>query len=80
MTTRLYRRAVGVMLLNAAGLAFIGRRRPKGPQDRPMAQYEWQMPQGGVDDGEKPQDAALRELYEETNIQTSRRSANATDG
>ncbi len=68
MTQRLYRRCVGVMLLNHAGLAFIGRRRPKGSHDIVNARFEWQMPQGGIDEGEEPAAAALRELYEETNV------------
>lgn len=68
MKEGLYRPCVGVMLLNRSGLAFIGRRRPKGPHDRSRAQFEWQMPQGGVDEGETPKAAALRELYEETNV------------
>lgn len=47
------------MLLNAAGLVFVGRRlNAKGPQ-------AWQMPQGGIDEGEAPRDAAFRELEEE---------------
>jgi len=70
MSERLYRPCVGVMLLNSSGLAFIGRRRPKGPDDRPDAHFEWQMPQGGVDEGETPREAALRELYEETNVRS----------
>jgi putative (di)nucleoside polyphosphate hydrolase len=65
-----YRPCVGVMLLNARGLAFIGRRRPKGKGDAVAQRYEWQMPQGGIDDGEAPFDAARRELYEETNVQS----------
>jgi len=68
MTRPDYRPCVGVMLLNAQGLAFIGQRRPKGIHDRVTAPFEWQMPQGGIDAGEAPQDAALRELYEETNV------------
>jgi len=68
MTKPLYRPCVGVMLLNGAGLAFVGRRRPKGPHDLVNERFEWQMPQGGVDEGEAPVDAALRELYEETNV------------
>jgi putative (di)nucleoside polyphosphate hydrolase len=58
------------MLLNGAGLAFVGRRRPKGPHDITNERFEWQMPQGGVDEGEAPVDAALRELYEETNVRS----------
>jgi putative (di)nucleoside polyphosphate hydrolase len=66
-----YRRCVGVMVLNRAGLAFVGRR-IDGPEhvDRTHA---WQMPQGGIDPGEDPWPAALRELREETNISSVER-------
>jgi putative (di)nucleoside polyphosphate hydrolase len=57
----LYRRGVGVMLLNAEGHVFVGRR----IDNRDEA---WQMPQGGIDKGERPWPAALRELEEETGI------------
>ena len=50
-----YRRNVGVMLINHAGHAFVGQRMDS---EEPA----WQMPQGGIDDGETPRDAALREL------------------
>jgi len=56
-----YRPCVGVMLVNAAGHAFVGQR-----IDNQIA--AWQMPQGGVDKGEAPADAALRELWEETGV------------
>ncbi len=56
-----YRPCVGVVLINAAGLIFAGQR-----LDSPVA--AWQMPQGGIDDGEKPKAAALRELWEETGV------------
>ncbi|MEO0500889.1 MAG: RNA pyrophosphohydrolase [Pseudomonadota bacterium] len=56
-----YRPCVGIMLLNAAGEVFTARR-----LDNP-ADY-WQMPQGGIDPGESPRTAALRELEEETGI------------
>jgi putative (di)nucleoside polyphosphate hydrolase len=65
-----YRPCVGVMLLNREGLVFLGRRRPKGPGDALRSLYEWQMPQGGIDEGEQPLAAALRELYEETNVRS----------
>ncbi len=68
VTSGLYRPCVGVMLLNAQGLAFVGRRRGKGAFDQTQPPYLWQMPQGGIDEGETPYEAALRELYEETNV------------
>lgn len=55
-----YRAGAGVVLVNAEGLVFAGRR-----IDSPAA---WQMPQGGIDKGETPRDAALRELVEETGV------------
>jgi putative (di)nucleoside polyphosphate hydrolase len=58
-TDRAYRPAVGIMLLNAANLVFVARRID-------TAGEAWQMPQGGIDDGEAPRAAALRELEEET--------------
>jgi len=57
----LYRRGVGVMLLNEQRRIFVGAR-IDNPDDA------WQMPQGGIDDGEEPWPAALRELEEETGI------------
>ncbi|MEX0284260.1 MAG: RNA pyrophosphohydrolase [Paracoccaceae bacterium] len=56
-----YRPCVGVMLINRDGLVFVGQR-----NDQNTA--AWQMPQGGVDRGEAPRDAALRELCEETGV------------
>jgi putative (di)nucleoside polyphosphate hydrolase len=57
----LYRRGVGVMLINEHRHVFVGRR----IDNRDEA---WQMPQGGIDKGEEPWPAALRELEEETGI------------
>jgi putative (di)nucleoside polyphosphate hydrolase len=57
----LYRRGVGVMLLNAHNLVWVGRRIDNSDE-------AWQMPQGGIDKGEEPWPAALRELEEETGI------------
>jgi putative (di)nucleoside polyphosphate hydrolase len=57
-----YRPCVGVMLVNADGLAFVGKRIDNKEGDA------WQMPQGGVDDGEDLREAALRELLEETGV------------
>jgi putative (di)nucleoside polyphosphate hydrolase len=65
-TVTAYRHCVGVMLFNAAGLVWIGRRHDK-PNDEGKGQW-WQMPQGGIDKDEDPRAAALRELAEETGI------------
>ena len=56
-----YRPCVGVMLINAEGQIFAGLRKDS-------TATAWQMPQGGIDEGEKPRKAALRELWEETGI------------
>jgi len=56
-----YRPCVGVMLMNAGGDIFVGQRNDRFTE-------AWQMPQGGVDKGEDPKDAALRELWEETGV------------
>jgi putative (di)nucleoside polyphosphate hydrolase len=56
---REYRAAVGIMLLNRQGEVFVARR-----IDMPTT-AAWQMPQGGIDRGETPRQAALRELKEE---------------
>lgn len=56
-----YRLNVGATLFNRDGLVLIGRR-----ADAPAgATHVWQMPQGGIDAGEDPRDAVLRELEEE---------------
>lgn len=55
---RPYRKGVGIVLFNADGRAFVARRiDSKEPA--------WQFPQGGIDDGESPAEAAMRELEEE---------------
>lgn len=61
-----YRPCVGIMLFNANGRVFVGRRRDM-PMDEGGADF-WQMPQGGIDKGEDPHKAAHRELFEETGI------------
>ena len=63
-----YRPCVGIVLFNRDGLVFAGRRRSRRSADAAMAGHQWQMPQGGIDLGEVPQAAALRELREETSI------------
>jgi len=56
-----YRPGAGVMLVNRDGKVFVAQRRDSTLE-------AWQMPQGGLDEGEDPQDGALRELEEETGI------------
>ena len=63
-----YRTCVGMMLINAAGLVFIGRR--AGGIEHVDDTHVWQMPQGGVDPGEDTWEAAKRELYEETSVRS----------
>lgn len=60
-----YRPCVGVTLINPQGLIWAGRRLDSQAN-------AWQMPQGGIDTGEKPRQAALRELNEETGIAADR--------
>lgn len=56
-----YRPNVGIMMINPQGLVFAAQRLDS-------AVPAWQMPQGGIDDGEDPRTAALRELEEETGV------------
>jgi putative (di)nucleoside polyphosphate hydrolase len=72
-----YRPCVGVTVLNSAGLVFVGRR-SSGPEHID-ATHVWQMPQGGIDPGEDPWPAALRELYEETSIRSVERLGEVPD-
>ncbi|MGV6871238.1 RNA pyrophosphohydrolase [Pseudochelatococcus sp. B33] len=66
-----YRACVGVFLLNGAGRVFIGSRRKDDYDEGSLPpDHVWQMPQGGVDDGEDLLEAARRELFEETNIRS----------
>ena len=55
------RKGVGVIILNKENKVFVGKRK-----DNPI--NKWQMPQGGVDDGEDNLSAMKRELLEETSI------------
>jgi len=64
-----YRPCVGIVVFNREGRVFIGRRAAGGDEHVDLT-HAWQMPQGGIDEGEEPWPAALRELYEETNIRS----------
>jgi putative (di)nucleoside polyphosphate hydrolase len=74
-----YRPCVGIMLMNADGRVFVGRRRTEPGPEHVSDPYAWQMPQGGIDRGEDPYQAALRELYEETNVRSVRLLAEAPE-
>ncbi|MDR7145872.1 RNA pyrophosphohydrolase [Rhizobium sp. BE258] len=65
-----YRPCVGVMILNREGLVWAGRRIPIANSEYDGSAQLWQMPQGGIDKGEDPLEAAYRELYEETGMKT----------
>ena len=73
-----YRPCVGVMLLNARGHAFVGRRAERQGASEGEGQW-WQMPQGGMDEGETPETAARRELKEETGVHSVRFIAQTKD-
>ena len=60
-----YRKNVGMILTNAKGHIFAGKRLDNNTD-------AWQMPQGGIDEGETPETAAFRELTEETGVHRSK--------
>lgn len=64
-----YRPNVGIAVFNKQGLVWIGRR-PGSRQDPEGRDTWWQMPQGGIDEGEDYSAAALRELHEETGMRS----------
>jgi putative (di)nucleoside polyphosphate hydrolase len=65
-----YRPCVGIMVLNPAGLVWAGHRIAEPDGEMAGSSKLWQMPQGGIDKGEEPFPAALRELYEETGMRS----------
>lgn len=64
-----YRPCVGAAIFNRAGLVWIGKRADANAEGEGKGQW-WQMPQGGLDEGEEPQRAVFREVYEETSIKS----------
>lgn len=74
-----YRPCVGVMVLNSDGLVWTGRRIREENSEYDGSPQLWQMPQGGIDKGEAPIDAAWRELYEETGIKSASLLAEAPE-
>lgn len=67
-----YRPCVGIMLIDAGGRIFVGRRIDREAE-------AWQMPQGGIDPGEEPAAAAFRELREEIGTDKARILAETED-
>jgi len=74
-----YRACVGLALFNPAGHVFVGRRANRSQREHVAPGHEWQMPQGGIDAGEQPIEAAYRELREETNVTSVSLIAEAPD-
>ena len=66
-----YRPNVGVCLLNRDGAVWLGQRAGLGKHED-LTSHPWQMPQGGIDEGESVAEAARRELYEETGVRSAR--------
>lgn len=71
-----YRPCVGIMLVNSKGKVWIGNRISA---TNPEITVTWQMPQGGIDQGEAPREAAFRELREETGTDQATVIAEAPD-
>ncbi|MEN0041183.1 MAG: RNA pyrophosphohydrolase [Pseudomonadota bacterium] len=65
-----YRPCVGVVVFNSVGKVWAGRRTPDNNTEYSGSPKLWQFPQGGIDEGEDPRAAGLRELYEETGIES----------
>jgi putative (di)nucleoside polyphosphate hydrolase len=74
-----YRPCAGIMVLNRQGLVWVGKRIAEKNSEYDGSPQRWQMPQGGIDEGEKPLVAAIRELYEETGMKSVSLLAEASD-
>jgi putative (di)nucleoside polyphosphate hydrolase len=78
VTTHRYRKCVGIMVLNPVGNVWIGRRVGSLHKNEGGGLW-WQMPQGGIDEGEDPAQAARRELFEETGMRSVEVLAESAD-
>lgn len=65
-----YRPCVGIMVLNAENLVWVGHRIAEPDSEFASTNMLWQMPQGGIDKGEEPVAAAWREIFEETGMES----------
>lgn len=74
-----YRPCVGMVVFNDAGLVWAGRRIAERNSEMEGAAQLWQMPQGGIDEGEDPVEAARRELFEETGMESLKLVEEAKD-
>ncbi|WOI53099.1 RNA pyrophosphohydrolase [Parvularcula sp. LCG005] len=66
-----YRPNIGICVLNKKGQVWLGQRVPPKNANRDQT-YRWQLPQGGMDRGETPEQTARRELFEETGLRSAR--------
>src|SRR3569833_1661425 len=66
-----YRPNVGIALFNAEGRVLIGHRFKGDGPEIILPGLDWQMPQGGIDEGEDLRAAAFRELWEEASVRSA---------